>query len=171
MPLAPPNAAFAAEAIRLAQCFDAVGPLLAGTVGFAWDERVAEEDQAWHFQGGALSLSWTDERLELWGGNIGYEQTAFGGEARILIRPTGENDSMSLRRAQSVLALRALRDRGSMLAGFDAYLDLLDARHAYPSGDDEDVALFIVPFRLRLRLQTVAGTGEEALVTSYEVTR
>ena len=58
-----------------------------------------------------------------------------------------------------------------MLAGEDAYLDLLDSRHVYPAGDDEDAALITVPFRLRLQIQTVAGTGAETLTTSYEVQR
>lgn len=171
MAFAQPNPTFAAEVARLARCFDAVGPILASAAHFQWDDRQDIDGQQWAWQGGALSVTWSDERLDLWGGNIGFEQTVFGGEARILLRPTAENDSMSERRAFVVLSLRAMRDRGTMLAGEYAYLDIGDARHTYPESADEDSALITVPFRLRLRLQTVAGTGEETLTTSVEVQR
>ena len=167
LPVANPT--FGAEVARLARCFDAVGPIFAAACGTPWDELEAVGDQIWAFPGGDLSLTWNDDVLSLWGGSLGYEQCAFGGMAWVALRPIGEGDMMSDRRAHAILSLKALAARGSSLATDCAYLDLNPAiGHVYPAGDDEVCAFITVPFRLIVVLQTTLGVNNETTTTSAE---
>ncbi len=164
MSLPAANPAFVAEVQRLARCFDAVPGIFAAALGVRADELAAVSDQwAWSFPGGALSVTWTDDLLTLFGGALGYDESAFAGEVHVEVLPTSENDSMSSRRAFAVLALRALDACGSMLAQDMAAIDLGPIRHVYPASDDSPAALLIIPFRLRIQLQTTLGVANEEL--------
>lgn len=156
MILADGNPSSGAEVARLADAFDAVPRVLAACAGFPFDETTPVDVSAWTFQGGEFSLLWRDDARSYFGGAETSEESTFAGIAYYVLRPMMERDRLSTRRAALILALRALRDRGSTLADLDAWLSVGDARHVAPSGEQDGSAVIEVPFQLRIHLQILA---------------
>lgn len=143
------------EIARLADAFDAVPPILAACAGFSYDRTTPIDGSAWSFEGGEFALTWRDDQAGYFGGIQGSEEAWFSGLAAFVLRPYGEGDRMSMRRAALILTLRDLRDRGSELAGLDAWLAVGPMRHVSPSGEEDGSVFVEVPIQLRIHLQVL----------------
>lgn len=155
MILPPTDPGRETEIARLADAFDAVPAILAACAGFSYDRATPIDGSAWSFEGGEFALTWRDDQSVYFGGVESSEEAWFSGAAQFVLRPYGEGDRLSMRRAALILALRDLRDRGSSLAGLNAWLSIGNMRHVSPSGEEDGSVFVEVPFQLRIHLQVL----------------